>query len=70
MVLYCIVFIHLSSSSCSAHQSEALQVRETQREDRVSGDFPLRHFPTAIHPTVPLDSSPRTIPLDSYPCAV
>src|SRR6218665_1932402 len=31
--LYCIVFIHLYSASCSAHQSEALPVRETQREE-------------------------------------
>jgi len=30
--LYCIVSIHLYSASCSAHQSEALPVRETQRE--------------------------------------
>jgi len=30
---YCIVFIHLYSASCSAHQSEALPVRETQREE-------------------------------------
>ena len=32
-VLYCIVYIHLYSASCSAHQSEALTVRETQREE-------------------------------------
>ena len=32
--LYCIVFIHLYSASCSAHQSEALPVRETQPERR------------------------------------
>src|SRR6218665_175914 len=32
-VLYCIVSIHLYSGSCSAHQSEALPVRETQREE-------------------------------------
>src|SRR6218665_847153 len=32
-VLYCIVSIHLYSASCSAHQSEALPVRETQREE-------------------------------------
>src|SRR6218665_1271305 len=31
--LYCIVSIHLYSASCSAHQSEALPVRETQREE-------------------------------------
>jgi len=31
---YCIVSIHLYSISCSAHQSEALPVRETQREQR------------------------------------
>jgi len=31
--LYCIVFIHLYSASCSAHQSEALPVQETQREE-------------------------------------
>src|SRR6218665_987649 len=30
-VLYCIVSIHLYSASCSAHESEALPVRETQR---------------------------------------
>ena len=33
VVLYCIVSIHLYSASCSAHQSEALLVRETQREE-------------------------------------
>ena len=32
IALYCIVSIHLYSASCSAHQSEALPVRETQRE--------------------------------------
>src|SRR6218665_1507229 len=32
-VLYCIVFIHLYGASCSAHQSEALPVRETQIEE-------------------------------------
>src|SRR6218665_869038 len=32
IVLYCIVSIHLYNASCSAHQSEALPVRETQRE--------------------------------------
>src|SRR6218665_2754012 len=32
-LLYCIVSIHLYSASCSAHQSEALPVRETQREE-------------------------------------
>src|SRR6218665_3500768 len=31
--LYCIVSIHLCIASCSAHQSEALPVRETQREE-------------------------------------
>jgi len=31
--LYCIVSIHLHSASCSAHRSEALPVRETQREE-------------------------------------
>ena len=31
--LYCIVSIHLDSASCSAHQLEALPVRETQREE-------------------------------------
>jgi len=36
IVLYCIAFIHLYSASCSAHQSEALPVRETQREERQS----------------------------------
>ena len=30
---YCIVSIHLYSASCSAHQSEALPVRETMREE-------------------------------------
>jgi len=33
IVLYYIVSIHLYSTSCSAHQSEALPVRETQREE-------------------------------------
>ena len=33
LVLYCIVTIYLYSASCSAHQSEALPVRETQREE-------------------------------------
>src|SRR6218665_1013308 len=33
IVLYCIVSIHFYSASCSAHQSEALPVRETQREE-------------------------------------
>src|SRR6218665_1632442 len=33
IVLYCIVSIYLYSASCSAHQSEALPVRETQREE-------------------------------------
>ena len=32
---HCIVSIHLYSASCSAHQSEALPVRETQKEERV-----------------------------------
>ena len=32
-LLYYIVSIHLYSASCSAHQSEALSVRETQREE-------------------------------------
>ena len=31
--LYCIASIHLYSASCSAHQSDALPVRETQREE-------------------------------------
>jgi len=30
----CIVSIYSYSASCSAHQSEALPVRETQREER------------------------------------
>src|SRR6218665_323648 len=30
--LYCIVSVHLYSASCSVHQSEALPVQETQRE--------------------------------------
>ena len=39
-VLYCIVSIHLYSASCSAHQSEALPVRETQRgESRYTPRF-------------------------------
>ena len=33
IVLYCIVSIYLYSASCSAHQSEALPVQETQRVD-------------------------------------
>ena len=33
IVLYCIVSIHLYCASCSAHQSEALPVRDTQREE-------------------------------------
>src|SRR6218665_3886937 len=33
IVLYCIVSIYLYSASCSAHQSEALPVRKTQREE-------------------------------------
>ena len=33
--VYCIVSIHLYSASCSAHQSDALPVRETQREETV-----------------------------------
>src|SRR6218665_3876785 len=33
IVLYCIVSIYLYSASCSAHQSEVLPVRETQREE-------------------------------------
>ena len=35
---YCIVSIHLYSASCSVHQSEALPVRETQREGSRSSD--------------------------------
>src|SRR6218665_2199083 len=31
--LYCIVCVHLYSAYCSAHQSEALPMRETQREE-------------------------------------
>jgi len=31
--LYCIVSIHVYIASCSAHQSEALPVRDTQREE-------------------------------------
>ena len=31
--LYCIVSTHLYSASCSAHQSEALPVPDTQREE-------------------------------------
>ena len=37
---YCIVSIHLYSASCSAHQSEALPVWETQREE--SRPMPVR----------------------------
>src|SRR6218665_3643344 len=33
LFLYCIVSIHLYSASFSAHQSEALSVRETQRAE-------------------------------------
>ena len=33
IVLYCVESIHSYSASCSAHQSEALPVRETQREE-------------------------------------
>src|SRR6218665_2473259 len=33
MYLYCIVSIHLYGASCSAHQSEALPVREAKREE-------------------------------------
>src|SRR6218665_1711060 len=36
LYMYCIVSIHLYSTSCSAHQSEALPVRETQREEEIS----------------------------------
>src|SRR6218665_3544736 len=39
IVLYCIVSIHLYSASCSAHQSEALPVRETQREESMLAAF-------------------------------
>ena len=34
IALYCIVSIPLYSASCSAQQSEALPVGETQREER------------------------------------
>ena len=40
-VLYCIVSIHLYSASCSAHQSETLPVRGTQREESMSLEFVL-----------------------------
>ena len=33
VLLYCIVAKHLYSASCSEHQSEALPMRETQREE-------------------------------------
>src|SRR6218665_3881931 len=33
-LLYCFVSIHLYSASCSAHQSEALPVREIQKEEQ------------------------------------
>src|SRR6218665_2314776 len=56
---YCIVFIHLYSASCSAHQSEALPVRETQREEARVGFEPdtLRMQGTEattepLHPTL------------------
>src|SRR6218665_2750101 len=39
IVLYCIVSIHLYSSSCNAHQSEVLLVRETQREESSGGCY-------------------------------
>src|SRR6218665_3978572 len=42
LLLYCIVSINLYSASCSAHQSEALPVRETQREETT-------HLPVALH---------------------
>jgi len=35
IVLYCIYTVHLYSASYSAHQSEALPVQETQREERI-----------------------------------
>jgi len=35
--VYCIVSIHLYIASCSAKQSEALPVRETQREEGARG---------------------------------
>jgi len=34
ILFYCIVSIHLCSASCNAHQSEAVPVQETQREER------------------------------------
>jgi len=34
VIMYCIVSIHLYSASCSENQSEALPVRETQREEQ------------------------------------
>src|SRR6218665_3611264 len=45
-VLYCIVSVHLYSASCSAHQSEAFPVRETQREQNSfeSGLRPLASY--------------------------
>src|SRR6218665_2107134 len=37
-IVYCIVSIHLYSASCSSYQSEALPVRETQREESIAGN--------------------------------
>src|SRR6218665_3671367 len=36
-IVYCIVSIHLFGTACSAHQSEALKVRETRREESSLG---------------------------------
>src|SRR6218665_1384441 len=36
-IVYCIVSIHLYGTACSAHQSEALKVRETRREESSLG---------------------------------
>jgi len=47
--LYCIVSIHLCSASCSAHQSEALPVRETQREEPHSPDVQASRGSEKLH---------------------
>jgi len=44
MALYCIVSIHLYSASYSAHQSEALSVRETQRAKMPSMNIQKRCY--------------------------
>src|SRR6218665_2950712 len=44
MMMMMIVSIHLYSASCSAHQSEALPVRETQREESSLERTKKRHL--------------------------